>query len=37
MDSVIVYVPRRVQNGSGKFELKALEDFDVEIGGCPHS
>jgi hypothetical protein len=31
MDAVVVYV----QNGSGSLGLKALEDFDVGIGGCP--
>jgi hypothetical protein len=34
---VIVYVPTSVQNGSESLGLKALEDFDVGIGGCPHS
>jgi hypothetical protein len=37
MESVIVYVPRCVQNGSEILGLKALEDFDIGIGGCPHS
>jgi hypothetical protein len=35
MDPVVVYVLRGVQNGSENFGLKALEDFDVGIGGCP--
>jgi hypothetical protein len=35
MDSVIVYVPRCVQNGSESLGLKALEDFVVGIGGSP--
>jgi hypothetical protein len=35
MDPVGVYVPRSVQNGSEGLGLKALEDFDVGIGGCP--
>jgi hypothetical protein len=34
MDPVVVYVPRCVQNGSESLGLKALEDFDVGIGGC---
>jgi hypothetical protein len=32
MDSVIVYVPSSVQNGTESLGLKALEDFDVGIG-----
>jgi hypothetical protein len=36
MDPVVVYVPKWVQNGSESLGLKALEDFDVGIGGCPH-
>jgi hypothetical protein len=35
MDPVIVYVPRCVQNASESLGWKALEDFDVGIGGCP--
>jgi hypothetical protein len=35
MDPVVVYVPRCVENGSENFGLKALENFDVGIGGCP--
>jgi hypothetical protein len=35
MDPVVVYVPRCVQNGSESLGLKALEDFNVGIGGCP--
>jgi hypothetical protein len=35
MDPVVVYVPRCVQNGSERLGLKALEDFDGGIGGCP--
>jgi hypothetical protein len=35
MDPVIFYVPRCVQNESESFGLKALEDFDVGIGGWP--
>jgi hypothetical protein len=35
MDPVVVYVLRCVQNGSESLGLKALEDFDVGIGGCP--
>jgi hypothetical protein len=35
MDPVIDYVPRFVQNGSKSLGLKALENFDVGIGGCP--
>jgi hypothetical protein len=31
----LFYVPRCVQNGSEKLGLKALEAFNVEIGGCP--
>jgi hypothetical protein len=34
MDSVIAYVLRCVQKGSERLGLKALEDFDVGIGGC---
>jgi hypothetical protein len=34
MDPVFVYIPRFVQNGSERLGLKALEDFDVGIGGC---
>jgi hypothetical protein len=34
MDPVVIYVPRCVQNGSESLGLKALEDFDVAIGGC---
>jgi hypothetical protein len=37
MDPVVVYVPRCIQNGSKRLGLKALEDFGVEIGGCPYS
>jgi hypothetical protein len=33
MDTVIVYVARCVQKGSESFGFKALEDFDVGIGG----
>jgi hypothetical protein len=32
---VVVYVPRCVQNESESLGLKALEDFDVGIGGGP--
>jgi hypothetical protein len=35
MDPVVAYVPRCVQNGSESFGVKVLEDFGVEIGGCP--
>jgi hypothetical protein len=35
MDPVVVYAPRCVQNKSERLGLKALEDFDVGIGGCP--
>jgi hypothetical protein len=35
MDPVVVYVPRSVQNASESLGLKALEDFDVGIEGCP--
>jgi hypothetical protein len=35
MDHGVVYVPRWVQNGSERLGLKALEGFDVGIGGCP--
>jgi hypothetical protein len=31
MDSVIVYVPRCVQNGLESLGLKALEDFDLNL------
>jgi hypothetical protein len=34
---VVVYVPRCVRNASDSLGLKALEDFEVGIGGCPHS
>jgi hypothetical protein len=35
MDPLVVYVLRYVQNGSESLGLKALEDFDVGIEGCP--
>jgi hypothetical protein len=35
MDPVVVYVPRCFQNGAESLGLKALEDFDIKIGGCP--
>jgi hypothetical protein len=35
MDPVVVYAPRCVQNGLESLEVKALEDIDVGIGGCP--
>jgi hypothetical protein len=35
MDSVVVYVPWCVQDGSESLGLKELEDFDVGIAGCP--
>jgi hypothetical protein len=35
MDPVVVYVPRCVRNGSESLEVKALENFDFGIGGCP--
>jgi hypothetical protein len=34
MDPVVVYVARCVQNGSERLGLKALENFNVGIGGC---
>jgi hypothetical protein len=34
MYPVDVYVPRCIQNGLESLELKALEQFDVGIGGC---
>jgi hypothetical protein len=35
VNPVLVYVPRCVQNGSEILGLKALEDFNVGIEGCP--
>jgi hypothetical protein len=35
MDPVVVYESMWVQNGSQSLGLKALEDFDVGVGGCP--
>jgi hypothetical protein len=35
INSVIVYVLRCIQNGSDSLGLKALEDFNIEIGSCP--
>jgi hypothetical protein len=35
MVPVVVYVRRRVQNRMKSLGLKALEEFDVGIGGCP--
>jgi hypothetical protein len=35
MDSVVVYVPRCVQNGLESLGLKVLDDFNVGIGSCP--
>jgi hypothetical protein len=33
MDPVVVYVPRCVQNALKSLGLKALEDFNIGIGG----
>jgi hypothetical protein len=35
MHPVVVYVPRCIRNRTESLGLKALEDVDVGIGGCP--
>jgi hypothetical protein len=34
MDPVVVYEPRYFQNGLESIGLKAMENFNVGIGGC---
>jgi hypothetical protein len=35
VDPLVVYIPRCIQNGSESVGLKAMENFNVGIGGCP--